>query len=171
MKNAFAILCLLLSNHVLAKDMSTNESYETAYKQLSNGAHEYVGKCSAHEDFKNHFFQVTETLVHNFKPNFDDNEANVLKKLSSLDKELITKAKKYLDIDSMANIDDITVEKISSSTIDGLNLFRLNVGIGGGNGMFLVFNKSVNGSLVTYKLMSQIMDGDVEFCDEKVWLN
>ncbi len=46
------------------------------------------------------------------------------------------------------------------------NYVRVNVGVGGGNGLFLVFSQVGK----TYTLISQTFDKDVEFCDLKVWM-
>ncbi len=44
-------------------------------------------------------------------------------------------------------------------------------GVGGGNGMYLVFNRTVTKGKIAYELMSEVFDGDVEYCDSKVWLS
>ncbi len=51
-----------------------------------------------------------------------------------------------------------------------LDLIRFNVGVGGGNGGYLVFNQVKEGSVVTYELMSSTFDSDLDYCDKKVWL-
>jgi len=67
-------------------------------------------------------------------------------------------------------IDDMTVESLSHALFTGLDLIRFNLGVGGGNGGYIVFNKVKNGPAVTYELMSYSFDSDLSYCDKKVWL-
>lgn len=167
MKNLVCILMVALTFQSFAEDMSRTESYKTAYRELADGSSKYVGGCSTHEDYQGKLFSVNKTIVQYFEPSGreEDNQ-----KLSVLEPELIRATKKAIQNDSLATVDDLTVEKISSLKFRYLDLYRLNVGVGGGNGMFIVFNRAIKNGRVVYELMSSVMDGDVEFCDSKVWL-
>jgi hypothetical protein len=168
-KNFIAVLIVFISFGACAFDMSSTEDYKTAYKQLKNGTQEYVGSCSTHQDLENKKFKVTKNLIKYFEPSslIEPNELN--ERLKSIDSELIKIVISKLQVDSLKDIDDLTVDQIESFQNKQLDLYRLNIGIGGGNGMYLVFNKVTKNKHVKYELMSEIMDGDVQYCDQLVW--
>lgn len=170
MRHTFILLSFALTLNVFAKDMSRTESYKDAYKELPDGSTEYIGRCSTHQDYENKHFKVTETIIEYFEPEYDMTEAEFEKKTSRMDKELKKTLVTKLQFDSLKDVDDLTLEKIVSLSFKGLDLYRLNIGVGGGNGMFLVFNKTKKNGKVLYELLSDIFDGDIEFCDSKVWL-
>lgn len=167
MKNLVYILSLTLTLQSFAQDMSGTENYDAAYSESEDGSSYYVGGCSTHEDYFGKFFIINETLVEYFEPSDDKDDRQ---KISVLEPELVRAAKKVIETDSLSAVDDLTVEKISSLKFRNLNLYRLNVGVGGGNGMFLVFNRTIKNYQIVYELLSYVMDGGVEFCDSKVWL-
>jgi hypothetical protein len=171
MKSLILASFMLLSVNAMAIDMSRTENYDEAYKELTDGSSIYVGGCSTHQDYEGKHFKVTKNLVPYFEPGYDAPETDTLNKIHVLDKELIAEAKDHLVVDSMSQVDDLTVDKIQSLTIKGLDLYRMDIGVGGGNGMILVFNKVKRGSKIEYALMSEVFDGDVEHCEDKVWLN
>lgn len=170
MKNLLIAIFALSTSVSFAADMSKTESYKTAYKELADGSNVYVGKCSTHQDYENKFFKVTKTLVPYFEPGYDARETDTINHTSNLEKELIEATKNHIQFESLADVDDLTVETITSTKFKGLNLYRLNIGVGGGNGIFAIFNRVVTKSGIKYELISSIMDGDVNFCDSKVWL-
>lgn len=166
MKNLFYVLTFTVSLQSFAEDMSRTENYKTAYRDLADGTSEYIGACSTHEDHQDKLFVVTKTLVKYFTPT---NTADTNRRLSVLEPELIGATEQALQ--DISGVDDFTAEKISSLKLGNLDLYRLNVGVGGGNGMFLVFNRTIKNAHVVYELMSMVMDGDIEFCDSKVWIS
>lgn len=169
--NFFLLLStLLISNIIHAEDMSRTESYENVYKELANGEQVYTGACSTHQNYENTFFKVSEKLVEYFEPNYNERMSGIKKRLSKLEPELIAIAKKQLQINNFGEVDDLTVDKIEHWSYPNLNLFRMDVGVGGGNGIILFYNRVQKGPTIYYQLMSEIMDGDIDFCDRAVWL-
>lgn len=164
MKQSIFILSLLLSFSAMAKDMSKTETYEEAYKEV-NGYSVYVGTCSLHPDRE--AFTTDKTLVEYFEPGYEMTMKEFLEKVKPLETELLTEADKI--VEGLPNVDDFTATKITSTKALGLDLYSLNIGVGGGNGMILTYNRVVKNGKVQYELMSDIMDGDVNFCDSKVW--
>ena len=172
MKNSFLLLSLLLSFSVSAKDMARTEDYEDTYKENADGSLVYVGKCSVHQDMAGINFLEKETLVEYIDLNYNDvTREEFLQRTSALEIELITAAELRTGGGEMPEgLDDFTADKIESTKFTGLNLYRLNIGVGGGNGMILVYNRTVTHGKISYELMSEVFDGDVEYCDSKVWL-
>lgn len=170
MKTFIMVFTIILSGKIMASDMSKFEDARTAYKTLANGSALYVGKCSTHENYKNKYYQVTQSIIPYFQPNYNLTEEELVKKVSVLGPALLIEVKRHLQINSFSDIDDITVDKIQFPKAKNMNLIQLNIGIGGGNGMYLVFNRIQTNNIFTYELMSKTMDGDVQYCDSKVWL-
>jgi hypothetical protein len=169
MKSSFLILSLLLSFSAFSKDMSRTETYDEAYKETEDGFTEYVGKCSVHQGYADKNFTVGNMLLDTVEP-MGLSDAEYQKAIKNVDKSLLAAFEELGGWESMKDTDDFTIEKIQSTQIVGLDLYRANVGVGGGNGIFIVINKIKSEGKPTYELMSNIMDGDVEFCDSKVWL-
>jgi hypothetical protein len=161
--NKLLFLALFFSFSAFAQDMSRTEGSDV-WVEAGDGTIWYDGKCSLHEDYEDVHFEVKKTLVPYFET-FKLSKKEIRSQLKDLDPALVAAASKRIG-GGITNTDDITVEKIDSLSFDGLDLFRFNVGIGGGNGVFIVFNKTRKG----YELMSQVMDSDIEYCDKKVWL-
>jgi hypothetical protein len=147
---------------------------------MPDGSSRYVGKCSTHEDYEKFYFKTKKVLQKYAEPN-DLSEAEIKGMLSKFDKEVITLVLKSLNMFEISiasseiiilkdYIDDITVDSISSVVHPELDLIRFNVGVGGGNGSFMVFNKIKKGSNVAYEMMSYTFDSDLNYCDQKVWL-
>lgn len=164
MKNSLLIISLLFSFSAMAKNMAKTESYEEAYKEI-DGYSVYVGACSLHPDRE--AYTTDKTLVEYFEPRYEMKMEEFLEKVKPLEIELITEADKI--VDGLPNADDFTATKITSTKASGLDLYSLNIGVGGGNGMILTYNRTVTNGKVHYELMADIMDGDVNFCDSKVW--
>lgn len=165
MKTIIISLLTILSFQSFAKDMSRTETYEEAYRELEDGSNEYVGGCSLHQDYEGKKFLISETLVDYFVPN--DLALRALKaKLAVVDQKLIEAVGglKYL-----ASADDVTLEKISHKKLKNLDLYRFNIGVGGGNGYYEVFEKVNSRGVVKFVKLANIFDGDIEFCDSKVW--
>lgn len=169
MKNSLIILSLLLSFAATAKDMSRTEHWEDVYKELEDGSVAYVGACSVHGD-KNMTI-ATQTLVEYFEPSYEMTRPEFLAAVKPLEMELITAMESQGILSNLPEgIDDFYAEKIQHTTIKGLDLYLLNIGVGGGNGMILVFNRTVKNGRPVYEFMSEVFDGDIEYCDSKVWL-
>lgn len=172
MKNSLILLSLLLSFTATAKDMSRTEHYDDVYKEQEDGSVVYVGKCSIHPDKVGVNYLDKETLVEYFdSDNGRLTREEFLKKTTALETELTDAAGLRTGSEMPIGIDDFTADKIESTTFKGLNLYRLNIGVGGGNGMILVYNREVKNGKPVYELMAEVMDGDVEYCDSKVWLS
>lgn len=148
--------------------MSRTETYEDSYKDTEDGYSVYVGKCSVHQVYADKKFTVGKTILDTVEP-FGLSATEYQNAVKNVDKDLLAAFEKLGGWESMKDTDDFTIEKINSSEIVGLDLFRANVGVGGGNGIFIVINKIKSEGKATYELISNIMDGDVEFCDSKVW--
>lgn len=170
MKNSLILLSLLLSFTAAAKDMSRTENYDDAYQEQEDGSVAYVGQCSIHPDKAG--YQDKEVLVEYFDSDYGRlTRAQFLAKTKALETELTDAGGLRTGSEMPIGIDDFTADKIESTIFKGLDLYRLNVGVGGGNGMILVYNRTVKNGKPAYELMMEIMDGDVEYCDSKVWLS
>lgn len=169
MKMLILICLMLISGKNMANDMSKAEDSRSAYRTLSNGTSQYFGKCSTHEIYKNSKYFVTKTLIPYFQSNYDSSEFEILKTISVLEPSLVNELKKHLEIQSFKDMDDFIAQKIESVIVSNLELYQLSIGVGGGNGLVLVFNRIVTNHGPVYELISKTLDGDVEFCDSKVW--
>jgi hypothetical protein len=171
-------MTFLFSGVVSAQNMAETESYDEAYTEMPDGSSRYVGKCSTHEDYENKFFG-RKSLIQKYISPSDLTPAEMKKVLSKFDKKLINQVLSVLEMGDISSnydvvsifmdyIDDLTVDTISHTKASGLDLIRFNVGIGGGNGGYLIFSKVKNKA--QYELMSYTLDSDLNFCDKKVWL-
>jgi hypothetical protein len=167
MKHTLLFLSLLLSFNSFASDMSRGESYNDAYKDVGNTT-EYIGKCSLHQDYEDKKFTVGQTILDTVEP-YDFSDEQYAEAIKNVDPALVAAFVELAGFETLKDTDDFTFEKVTSTVVSGLDLYRANVGVGGGNGIYIIINKiTVNGKS-SYELMSQIMDGDVEYCDSKVW--
>lgn len=172
MKSTLIALSLLLSFGAFAQDMSRTENWEEAYKELEDGSVEYVGGCSLHQDYEGKKFIVTKTIVEYFEPDYDAPVSSTMNKLTNVEQELLeaTAAGSGSDaFEFFSQVDDFSLDKIMHKTIKGLDLYRWNIGVGGGNGYFEVYNRTVVNGKPVYEKLSNVFDGDVEFCDASVW--
>lgn len=173
MKLLIVVLSIIAANSAMAVDMSKKEDYAQAYRERSDGTSEYIGRCSTHEDYAGKKFRVTKDLVETFEPNGMD-EREFSEKVKVLEPELLSAANKTMSEDDaesiLLNADDFTADKIRSLKFRKTDLYRLNIGVGGGNGMILVFDRQKKGTRIVYKLVSNTFDGEVIYCDSKVWL-
>lgn len=176
MKSTFIVLSLLVSIPTFAKDMSRTETYDESYRELEDGSNQYIGGCSVHQDYEDKMFRSTKTLVESFEPAYDEAEGlkEVKEAFKNIESELVmalsqssTLAEAY---EYMAGTDDISLEKIQSFKFKNLDLFRYNVGVGGGNGYYAIYARKVVKGKVSYDYIANIFDGDIEYCDESVWL-
>ncbi len=152
--------------------MARTEDYDVVYKETADGSVVYVGACSVHQDMEGVNFNVQKTLVEYFDTGIGNmSRKTFLKKTRALEIELIDAAALRVGSDLPEGMDDFTAEKIESTKFSGLDLYRLNIGVGGGNGMYLIYNRTVADGKIAYELMSEVFDGDVEYCDSKVWLS
>ena len=172
---------LITVTHVFAQDVSHREDYKTSHREMPDGSSQYVGKCSTHEDYENVHFTTQKVLQDYVSPSdMSDDQIEAL--LSKIDPSLLRKVLRRMELDKLEGqvtsnkdilkefVDDITVDLISSSVFPDLQLVRFNVGVGGGNGAYLVFNMTQKAEKRTYKLMSYTFDGDLNYCDRAVWL-
>jgi hypothetical protein len=152
--------------------MARTEDFNDVYKAQEDGSVRYIGACSVHQDMASVNFLEKETLVEYIE--LTDREMTreeFLKQTSQLEIELINAVEIKTGLDMPESLDDFTADKIESTKIKGLDLYRLNIGVGGGNGMYLIYNRKVTKGKVAYKLMAEVFDGDVNYCDSKVWLS
>lgn len=173
MKNTLITLSLLLSFTTLAEDMSRTEKWQDTYRELPDGSTEYIGGCSVHQDYEGKNFIVTKTIVESFEPSYNAPKEQTMKKLKNVEKELLkaTAAGSDGDVaDFFAGVDDLALVKLSHKTIIGLDLYRWNIGVGGGNGYYEVYNRSEVKGKIRYDKLSNVFDGDMEFCDSLVWI-
>lgn len=169
------VMTFVFSGVVSAQNMAETENYQDAYTDMPDGSSRYVGKCSTHEDYENKFFSRKILLQKYVTPsNISYDEMKNI--LSKFDKGVVKQVLSVLDMSTsddvvsvfMDYVDDLTVDTISHTKASGLDLIRFNVGIGGGNGAYLIFSKLKNRA--EYKLISYTLDSDLNFCDKKVWL-
>ena len=174
MKSTLLALSLLFSFTTSAQDISRTEKWEDSHRDLPDGSTEYIGACSTHQDYEGKLFKVTKTIVKYFEPEYNAPAQNTMRKLAKVEAELLEATADIDNYNDMAeffsSVDDITLEKIEHKKIKGLDLYRWNIGVGGGNGYYEVFNRSVVNGKVKYEKMSHVFDRDIEFCDSKVWL-
>lgn len=173
MKSILIILTAIFTVGAFAQDMSRTENYKDSYRELEDGSNEYIGGCSLHQDYEGVYFDVTKTIVKQFEPSREnpvESQAS-MKKLANVEKELLIAAANGEDlIVFYSNVDDIGLDKISSRTFKKLDLYRFNIGVGGGNGYYAVFSREIIKGTIVYNQLSNVFDGDVEFCDKSVWL-
>lgn len=173
-------LSVVFSGSVMAQNMAETEDYRTANIDMPDGSSHYVGKCSTHEDYENFYFKTEKVLQKYISP-ADLSDAELKKVLAKFDKAVIKQVLTTFDMYDIAGngsdfsifkdyIDDMTVESIGHVVRPDLNLVRFSVGVGGGNGGYVVFNKVKDGSKVTYEMMSYTFDSDLNYCNKKVWL-
>lgn len=158
------LLLALVSFSALAQDMSKTEDWDSAYREESDGSTTYIGGCGTHQEYKGKNFTTGATIVKYFEPS-QFSKDQIQKKLAKVDPKLIAVIEDG-DKDFIEGVDDLTIEKLNSKVFRNLDLYLVDMGVGGGNGIIFVYNKTKTG----YELMSRVMDGDVEFCDKKVWI-
>lgn len=174
MKSALLTFSLLFSFTTLAEDMSRTEKWDDSHRDLPDGSTEYIGGCSTHQDYEKKMFVVTKTIVKTFEPEYNAPKEQTMKKLKAVEQELLEATadiENYGDMEEFfASVDDITLEKIAHKKLKGFDLYRWNIGVGGGNGYYEVYNRTVVSGKPVYEKLSHVFDGDVEFCDSKVWI-
>ena len=162
------VVSLFLISSAFAQDMSNQERVDDAYRTRADGSSQYVGSCLTHEDYEGINFKRSSMILDRMEPS-DYSISELNRRLNRLDSSLLLQIARALNFelaDFQDYVDDITIDRIQMSKRITANLVRANVGIGGGNGSYLVFTQVGN----TYKLMSQTLDGDLEYCDVKVWM-
>jgi hypothetical protein len=165
MKSLIILISFLVASQAFAQDMSRTETYEEAYRENSDGSTSYVGGCTLHEDYEDIKFKVTSTIIEYFSPDYRMSQADLLQKLSIMGPELLSAVMEFISYDGEIGFDDLTLEKIKYKH-SRQSFFRFNIGVGGGNGQYVTYMLMNN----KYKLVTHTFDGDVEFCDKKVWL-
>jgi hypothetical protein len=165
MKFVIFAAILITSSQLFAQDMSRTETYKEAYQNMNDGTRMYIGGCSTQEDYANQTFIVNKEIVEYFEPDMDE-VADYNLRMKDVDPKLIAAVMPLAGWgDSLIETDDITLEKIESLIFPELELYRFNIGVGGGNGFYAVISKVGT----HYEVLSHVFDGDVEFCDKKVW--
>ncbi len=182
MMKSLLVMGLFVWGSAFAQDMSSTEDIGTAYRNMPDGSSRYIGKCLTHEDYEKVNFKVTKTVLETISPS-EKSKKELATILSKFDSLLISEVLNNLDIYDMADrgasrvsifqefIDDMTVEQLSLSGRDNLRLVRFNVGVGGGNGSYLIFNEKAQSGKKSYQLMSFTFDGELNYCDKEVWKN
>ncbi len=167
-KQLVATIIGIMMVSAYAQDMSRTERYEDAYRTNSDGSSEYIGSCTTHEDFEGKNFKQSSIILETLIPG-NLSETDLKRRLMRIDSSLLNQIAERLDFnlnDFKDFVDDITIDRIQMSKYSTSYFVRANVGVGGGNGSFLVFSQVGK----TYTLMSQTFDKDVEFCDLRVWM-
>ena len=170
MKSVLVVLAIIFIQSTLAQDMSRSESYKDTYKELPDGSSQYIGGCSLHQDYQGIYFDVSKTIVDTFMPEYQSPIANTMRKLEHVEKELLAAAAAGNVGEFFSQVDDVTLEKLTSKKFPYLDLYRFNIGVGGGNGYYEVYTRAVVNGKISYEKLSNIFDGDVEYCDKKIWL-
>lgn len=160
------VTSLFFSFSILAQDMSQTEDWQEAYDPITT---DYIGGCSTHRDYDDKLFTRAEVLVGYFEPWFLSAE-EVKVKLERLEAELIAIVENEYGDEAFTFADDIAVDRIAHYIFPHLDLYRVNIGTGGGNRMHLFYARLDNKSVVSYQKISDIFDGDVNYCDQSVWL-
>ena len=168
MKVFIALCCFSLTSLALAQDMSRTESWEESYREEEDGSSRYIGGCSLHEDYEGEHFTVGKTIVKYFEPGYRETEADILARMGQVDARLLQLVAEHVG-EGFPHVDDFTMVKLHSSRFPELNLYRFSIGVGGGNGMFLVYRKTGRGAQANYQLVTDTFDGDLNFCDRSVW--
>jgi hypothetical protein len=172
-----ALFSVIFYTNSYAQDVSRSESVDQAYRQLPDGSTMYVGKCKTHEDWKGKSFKVSGVVldrvstegmrfeaakkIHDqigapaFRMMMKEYFGN-LADLSSNQKTI----KEFIDY-----ADDLEIDVIQLIHQPSIEFIRFNVGFGGGNGGFLVLQKTASG----WKKISSTEDGDLNYCDATVW--
>ncbi len=169
MKVLITLLTLSLTSLAMAQDMSRTQSWEESYREEEDGSSRYIGGCSMHESYEGETFTIGKTIVKYFEPGYRETEAQVLARMGQVEAPLLTLVAEHVG-EGFPHVDDFTMVKIHSLRFPELNLYRFSIGVGGGNGMFLVYQKLGRGAEATYKLVTDTFDGDLNFCDRAVWM-
>lgn len=173
-------LSIVFSGSVFAQNMAASENYQDSNVDMPDGSSRYVGKCSTHEDYESFYFKTVKVLQKYVEPS-DLSDAQMKAVLAKFDKTVIKQVFTIFDLYTLGKgatelsifkdyIDDLTVETLSHVVRPELDLVRFSVGVGGGNGGYIVFNKVKEGAATTYEMMSYTFDSDLNYCDKKVWI-
>ena len=175
------VLSLIIMSSAFAQDMSRLENYKNSYIDLKDGSSRYVGKCSTHESYEKFYFKTSQILQKVVEPS-EMSQTQLQALVNKVDEKLLKLVINRLELDEMAGdkaavidilkdyVDDISVDTITHAIFSDLNLIRFNVGVGGGNGGYLIFNQIKDGSQTSYQLMSFTFDSELRYCDRAVWL-
>lgn len=175
MKSLFLTFILVFSFSAFAENMA-GQDLEHAWLENADGSQTYVGLCSTHEHSK--LTKRTKVIQKQIKSaRLDERQIdNLVKKVDRQLWKLVavdSDAREILEGEdqSLENIltdyfDDIAIDLVSNKARPNLQLIRFNIGVGGGNGMFLTYAATKKG----FKLMSKTLDTDVVYCDRAVWL-
>ena len=164
MKSILLALVAMTTSNSFAMDMSRTESYKEAYKELADGSTEYVGGCAFHQDYEGRYFKITKTIVESFEPR-EVSPKQFKLNLKAVEPELLAAASAGNDSNYLRDVDDITLEKAVSSKFPKLDLYRFNIGVGGGNGYYEFYFREVKNNKPVYTRLSNVFDGDVETLD------
>jgi hypothetical protein len=181
MLKPLVVLSVFMACSAFAQDMSKLEDYKNSYLELKDGSSRYIGKCSTRESYEKFYFKTSQILQKVVEPSeMSENQLQALVK--KVDEKLMKMVISKLELDEIAGdkatmidilrdyVDDISVDSITHAIFSDLNLIRFNVGVGGGNGGYIVFNQVKEGAQTSYRLMSFTFDSELRYCDRAVWL-
>lgn len=175
------LISIFCTTTAFAQNMAGNEDWETSYQNMPDGSSRYVGKCSTHEDYEKIHFVLGKSLQDYVDPD-DLTEEQMSEVLAKFDKEAIEMLLKAFSLYEVGEqgesevsifknyVDDFFADVIIHKSRPQLKLIRFGMGVGGGNGGYVVLNQVKKGSKITYQLMSYTFDSDLNYCDKKVWL-
>lgn len=167
LKTLIATLCLVFSFQSFAKDMSATEVWDDVYVDKDMG-YLYRGGCSLHEHYLNEKYKLNQTIVKYFEP-YSSPKLEFTEKMKDVDSNLLATIANEFGEDYLKNADDLEIHSVQSFLNPHYSLTRLNIGVGGGNGIYLFYLKT-NNNQPLYLKVAQTVDGDVNFCDELVWM-
>lgn len=172
---------LVMSAQAFAQDMSRTETFENSYTEDAHGDTYYSGKCSTHEVYENKYFKETSTIQpYTSVRDLSSRQLAVL--IKKVGRPLLTQLmadnniedfvgpNKTLEAQLSYILDDITVTTITSKLKPNLNLIRVSHGQGGGNGGYIVYNKTKQGGRDIFTMLSSTFDSDLQYCDKLMWL-
>jgi hypothetical protein len=178
MKTVLLVLSVVFfSQASFAQDMSNQETYEQAYRQMPDGSSVYVGKCKTHESRPGKTYKVSGLILESVSTvgmKFEKAKKIVdqvgvvpfrmmMKEYFGTLADLSSDHKMIQEFIDYA--DDLEIDVISLIAKGNREFIRFNVGYGGGNGGYLVIQK--NGD--SYQKISKTEDGDLVYCDASVW--
>ncbi len=172
-----ALIPLLFYTNTFAQDRSSSEADAKAYRQLPDGSSVYVGKCATHEDHLSVKFKVTGIIQESVSTVGMKSETagSIFKRVGAVPFRMMMKEffDGLADLSSDSKLvsefidyaDDLEIDAIQLVRDPSLEFLRFNVGFGGGNGGFLVLQKTSDGWLK----ISTTEDGELKYCDSMVW--
>ncbi len=159
-------LSLFVASTSFAQNM-VNADIKDPYKDMPDGSSVYVGKCKTHEDRKDLYRVVKkiQTTIDRYDSQWTNKIRRAIDKVGTEAFMIMAKSFWSSIPEFIENADDLTIERITLNGIPEMDLIRFNVGYGGGNGGYIVLEKTSSG----YRKMSVTNDGNLDYCDKRVW--